>query len=103
MIVKGSIKMIGGFLLDTNVVIGILERDDSVTNRFPPLMRLLLPCIAMGELFYRARSSSRAQHNLARLAELSKALPLLPRPVGTAHPHANPKADLRNERPPIPA
>ncbi len=94
--------MSGGFLLDTNVVIGILERDNSVTNRFTSLMRLFLPCIAMGELFYGARNSSRVQHNLARLAELSKALPVLPCDVGTAEAYGKLKAELRKKGRPIP-
>jgi len=100
--VKGLMPTHGGFLLDTNIVIGILEQDASITNRLDPSAQLFLPCIAMGELFYGAHNSGRVQHNLARLGKLSKSFPVLPCDLGTADTYGKLKTALRKKGRPIP-
>lgn len=94
--------MSGGFLLDTNVVIGILEKDTSITGRIDPARPLFLPCIVMGELFYGAHNSSRVKQNMQRLIALAKVLPVLDCDLQTAEIYGALKTELRKKGRPIP-
>ena len=94
--------MNGSFLLDTNIVIGILEGDKAITHRLYPQMRLYLPSIVMGELFFGAYRSGRVRHNLERLRVLSKAYPVLPCDLGTAETYGRLKDELRRKGRPVP-
>jgi len=94
--------MNGSFLLDTNIVIGILEGDAAITGRLYPQMRLYLPSIVMGELYFGAYRSGRVHHNLERLTMLSKAYPLLPCDLGTAETYGKLKDELRKKGRPVP-
>ncbi len=55
----------GSFLLDTNIVIGLLEKDADVTRRLASAEEILVSSIFIGELCYGARKSGRveAYHN----------------------------------------
>ncbi len=94
--------MSGGFLLDTSIVIGVLERDTSITGRIDPARPLFLPCIVMGELFYGAHNSGRIHHNVERLVELAKVLPVLACDLGTAEVYGTLRTELRKKGRPIP-
>jgi len=94
--------MHGAFLLDTNIVIGILEQDHSIVQRLDPSMALYLPVIAVGELFYGAFNSGRVRHNLERLEALAKALPVLSCDAGTAEKYGKLKTELRKKGRPLP-
>lgn len=94
--------MNGSFLLDTNIVIGILEGDKAITRKLYPQMRLYLTSIVMGELFFGAHRSGRVHHNLERLRLLSKAYPVLPCDLGTAETYGKLKDELRKKGRPVP-
>lgn len=94
--------MNGGFLLDTNIVIGILENDASIISRIDPGRPLYLPCIAMGELFYGAYNSSRVEPNVQKLITLAKSVPVLECGLRTAGIYGTLKAELRKKGRPIP-
>ncbi len=94
--------MNGRFLLDTDVLIGILEGDSSVTRRFVPSMILYLPVIAVGELFHGAFNSGRAQQNLDRVSAFAKTLPVLPCDLETAETYGRMKTELRKKSRPLP-
>jgi tRNA(fMet)-specific endonuclease VapC len=94
--------MNGRFLLDTNIVIGILEEDSLIAHRLDPSMAIYLAAIVMGELFYGACNSGRVQQNLQRLAALAKTLPVLPCDLETAETYGRMKTELRKKGRPLP-
>jgi tRNA(fMet)-specific endonuclease VapC len=94
--------MNGRFLLDTNVVIGLMRGDDAVTSRLDPHVRLYLPSIVVGELFFGAYRSGRVQHNLERLKLLTRTLPVLACDPGTADRYGLLKHELRKKGRPVP-
>jgi tRNA(fMet)-specific endonuclease VapC len=94
--------MNGRFLLDTNIVIGLLKGDQFLTRRVDPQMRLYLPSIVVGELFFGAYRSSRVRHNIERLQVLTRTLPVLPCDLGTADCYGTLKHELRKKGRPVP-
>lgn len=94
--------MDGRFLLDTNVVIAILEKDVSITRRLLPEMQLFLSSTVLGELLYGAYHSVRVRHNLERAKALAAIVPVLPCDAETADAFGNLKSRLRKKGKPIP-
>jgi tRNA(fMet)-specific endonuclease VapC len=54
-------------LLDTNIVIALLEGDDTVLCNLDHAPQVFIPAIALGELFFGAAKSGRLSENLARV------------------------------------
>lgn len=94
--------MNGRFLLDTNIVIAILEREASIIKRLNASIELYIPSIAMGELFYGAHHSQRVEQNLLRLTSLTLSVPILPCDTGTAESYGILKTELRKKGRPLP-
>jgi tRNA(fMet)-specific endonuclease VapC len=94
--------MNGRFLLDTNIVIGLMGGDEGITRRLDPHMRFYLPSIAVGELFFGAYRSGRVQHNIGRLQVLTRSLPVLVCDLGTADCYGILKHELRKKGRPVP-
>jgi tRNA(fMet)-specific endonuclease VapC len=94
--------MNGKFLLDTNIVIGMLEKDTTIVRRLDPSMELYLSSIVMGELFYGARNSGRADQNLRRLEKLMLSIPVLPCDRHTAQSYGILRTELRKKGKPLP-
>jgi tRNA(fMet)-specific endonuclease VapC len=65
-------------------------------------MRLYLPSIAVGELFFGAYRSSRVQYNLERLVLLTRELPVLTCDLATADRYGILKHELRKKGRPVP-
>lgn len=57
---KGS----GRFLLDTNIIILILNRDKSIRKSLAEAREVLIPIISVGELLFGAAKSTRQKENL---------------------------------------
>jgi tRNA(fMet)-specific endonuclease VapC len=49
----------GKFLLDTNVIIALLEGDDAVLSNLDQAPEVFIPAVALGELFFGAAKSGR--------------------------------------------
>jgi predicted nucleic acid-binding protein len=47
----------GKFLLDTNVIIALLEGDDAVLSSLDQAHEVFIPAVALGELFFGAAKS----------------------------------------------
>jgi tRNA(fMet)-specific endonuclease VapC len=94
--------MDGEFLLDTNAIISLLAGDPAVRQKVADSPALLLSIIALGELYYGARKSSRPESNLARIEELIKRSTLIGCDSGTAFQFGIIKNDLRSKGRPIP-
>jgi tRNA(fMet)-specific endonuclease VapC len=57
----------GRFLLDTNIVIALLEGDDMVLSYLDRALEVLIPAVALGELFFGAAKSGRPSENTAKV------------------------------------
>jgi tRNA(fMet)-specific endonuclease VapC len=61
--------MSGRFLLGTNIVIAIFAEEPDVLERLETAEDVYVPAVALGELYYGARRSARAEANIARINE----------------------------------
>ena len=57
----------GRFLLDTNVIIALLEGDDAVLFHLDQAPEVFIPAVALGELFFGAAKSGRPSENTDRV------------------------------------
>ncbi len=94
--------MNGRFLLDTNVVIDLLVGKDRLFERVAAADEVLLPVVALGELYYGARKSARSGENLARVDQFAARNAVLECDVGTAQLYGEIKNALRARGTPIP-
>jgi tRNA(fMet)-specific endonuclease VapC len=61
----------GRFLLDTNIIIALLEGDDAVLSHLDKAAEVFIPAIALGELFFGAAKSGRASGNTDKVARFA--------------------------------
>lgn len=61
----------GRFLLDTNVAIPFLARDENVVRRFDTSIEVFIPSIVIGELYYGAYNSARPAENVRKVSEFA--------------------------------
>jgi tRNA(fMet)-specific endonuclease VapC len=57
----------GRFLLDTNIIIALLNGDDAVLANLDQASEVFVPAIALGELFFGAAKSGRPTENIDRV------------------------------------
>ena len=65
--------MNGSILLDTSVIIELFAGEEDVVQLFQRAESVFVPSIAIGELFYGARKSSRIEENLAQIERFASA------------------------------
>jgi tRNA(fMet)-specific endonuclease VapC len=94
--------MNGRFLLDTNVIIALLNGEEVVTRRFRMDPEAYLPVIAVGELYYGAHHSARVTANVQRLDELTTMAAVLVCDKLTAQYYGRIKNLLRSKGRPVP-
>src|SRR5215467_10122138 len=99
---RGRFPKSRGFLLDTNIVICILNRDHSITRLITSDMQVYVPCIALGEAIMGAHRSERIHENLQAIKSFSKTIPVLPCNAGTAEAYGLIHARLLHKGKPIP-
>ncbi len=87
--------MNGEFLLDTNTAIHLLSRDQAVENQFRAKPEVLLPVFALGELYYGAQKSHKAQENCQKIELFAARVETLGADIGTAHEFGRIKNELR--------
>jgi tRNA(fMet)-specific endonuclease VapC len=56
----------GRFLLDTNIVIALLEGDDTVMFNLDRASEVFIPAVVVGELFFGAAKSGRPSENTSK-------------------------------------
>lgn len=98
----GAILDSRSFILDTNVIIAIRKHDRSVTQRITPEMKLYLPSIVLGELFFGAHHSDHVHQNLQDVKSLMRIYAILPCNGGTADAYGHLHAHLLKKGRPIP-
>jgi len=94
--------MSGRYLLDTNVAIRVLNREIDLGQRRDPGFEAFLSLTVVGELFFGAEKSARAEENRRRVDRLIEVCPVVPMDVGTARRYGELKATLRRRGGPIP-
>jgi tRNA(fMet)-specific endonuclease VapC len=57
----------GRFLLDTNIIIGLLNGDEAVLSHLDQAAEVFIPAVALGELFFGAAKSGRPTENMNRV------------------------------------
>lgn len=92
----------GEFLLDTNIVIGLLGEASEIVRRFDAEGTAALSVIALGELYYGACHSKQLSRNLAKLDQLLLSVSLLDCDLNTAVIYGEYKQYLRTLGKPIP-
>jgi tRNA(fMet)-specific endonuclease VapC len=92
----------GSVVLDTNIAIAFLSDDDSVRQHVAAAERIILTTVVLGELFYGARHSDRAEQNLQRVEELAQNCEVLDVSIETARQYGIIKSELRRKGAPIP-
>ena len=85
----------GKYLLDTNVVIRLFERDPAIERRLEANQGIAIPVVVLGELFYGARKSLLVQDNCQRIEELAAHIKTLDVSIATAREYGIIKNELR--------
>jgi tRNA(fMet)-specific endonuclease VapC len=94
--------MNGSFLLDTNIVISLLEGEENVVNRVAETESVFVPAIVLGELYFGARKSFRVQENLERVEKFAAGTSILDCDKRTAHEYGRIKNLPRQRGRPLP-
>jgi len=94
--------MSGRYLLDTNIVIALFADEPAVTDRLRDAKEVFIPSIAIGELYYGARRSSRVKENVTRIDAFAASNVVLSCDTETAHQYGEIKNKLRQKGHPIP-
>jgi tRNA(fMet)-specific endonuclease VapC len=94
--------MTGKVLLDTNIVIALFADETSVKQQLAIVGEIFIPSIVLGELYYGARKSARAEQNIARIDEFAAGNTVLLCDTTTARQYGVIKAQLRVKGKPIP-
>ncbi len=94
--------MSGSVLLDTNILIGILAKDEAILSRLVETEAVFLPSIALGELYFGAFKSAHPDDNVERIARLAASTAILYCDGTSALYYGRIKTGLRAKGRPIP-
>jgi len=94
--------MSGKYLLDTNIIIGLFASDQAIQARLEKVESIFIPSIAIGELHYGARKSSRVEENLSKINQLLTESVVLAIDGETGYWYGIVKDQLRRTGNPIP-
>jgi tRNA(fMet)-specific endonuclease VapC len=94
--------MAGDFLLDTNIVAALFNREPAVVTRLGAAPSVYVPAIVLGELFFGALNSSHVPENLQRIADFQADNRVVVADEGTAREYGSIKHDLKVKGRPIP-
>lgn len=92
----------GKYLLDTSILIALLADNQAVKDKLIQAEEVLIPSIAIGELYYGAYKSQQVQENLARIDELVGECMVLGCGLGAARRYGEIKNALRLKGRPVP-
>ncbi len=94
--------MSGDYLLDTNIVIAILEGDKRVMSEVARAAAIYHPAIVIGELYYGAFNSSKKNENTQRIDIYKSDVVILNCDDDTAKYYGEIKTELKLKGRPIP-
>ncbi|MYB65574.1 type II toxin-antitoxin system VapC family toxin [Candidatus Poribacteria bacterium] len=87
----------GSYLLDTNIIIGLFNRDQAIQEKMRIKDRVFLAAPAIGELYYGARKSNKAAENIAKVNRITQQFPLYSCNLETAQRYGYIKDQLRQK------
>lgn len=94
--------MNGRFVLDSNIVTAFFAHDTNVVNAIKDASKLFVSLVAVGELYYGATISERAQKNTACIDDLISDIAVVCGDIETARLFGTTKARLQQNGTPIP-
>ena len=94
--------MNGRFLLDTNIIIALLNGDEVVLSNLVQSPEVFIPSIALGELFFGAAKSGRPSENIDRVERFASGRAILLCDVDVAREYGRPKQRLHEKGRPLP-
>ncbi|MBU0512291.1 MAG: type II toxin-antitoxin system VapC family toxin [Chloroflexi bacterium] len=94
--------MNGKYLLDTSIIVELFAEDEVVIEQLRKTESTFIPCIAIGELYYGARKSTRQTENLKQVERLVVTGVVLPCDGETGYWYGIVKDKLRRIGKPIP-
>jgi tRNA(fMet)-specific endonuclease VapC len=92
----------GKFLLDTNIIISLLEGDELVLANLDQALEVFVPAIALGELFFGAAKSGRAAENMTKIERFASRRVIVVCDLDIAREYGRLKQRLREKGRPIP-
>lgn len=92
----------GRYLLDTNIIIALLEGDQNVVSNIELAAEVFIPVIAAGELLFGAAKSGRPAENAAKVERFAAGRSILPCDLNVARVYGGLKQRLREKGRPIP-
>ncbi len=92
----------GRYLLDTNILIALLQGESGILTEIRSADEVFLPIIAIGELLFGAEKSGRPAQNRATIERLAASQTLLPCDLSVAREYGVLKKQLREKGRPIP-
>src|SRR5271169_2981733 len=98
---NGSIMRVGNYLLDTNIVIGLLASDQNIENEAEQAQTLFLCSTVWGELLFGAIGSQRVHENVEKLYRFNALFHMLDVTMETAQYYAEIKLELKLKGRPI--
>ena len=92
----------GRFLLDTNILVAILDGEKSALSNLKMAAAVYVPAVALGELYFGAAKSGRPAENAAKVNRFATDATILPCDPGGAREYGLVKQRLREKGRPIP-
>jgi tRNA(fMet)-specific endonuclease VapC len=92
----------GRFLLDTNVVIALLEGDTAVLSNLEQAAEVFVPAVVLGELFFGAAKSGRPSENTSKVEQFAAGITVISCDVDVAREYGRLKQSLREKGRPLP-
>ena len=94
--------MSGRHLLDTNIIIALFKNDENVRDHVAGSLAVFVPAIALGELYYGAAHSGRAEKNMNQVREFAESAVVLACDTTTAEHYGQIKNELKVKGRPLP-
>jgi tRNA(fMet)-specific endonuclease VapC len=92
----------GRVLLDTNILIALLEGDEAVLSHLDRTPEVFIPAVALGELFFGAAKSGRPSENTARVERFAVGRAIVPCDLDVAREYGRLRQRLKEKGRPLP-
>lgn len=92
----------GKFLLDTNIIIALLEGDAPVLSNLDKAPEVFVPAVALGELFFGAAKSGKPAENSLKIERFASGRMIVACDLDVARGYGRLKQRLRERGRPIP-
>ena len=92
----------GRFLLDTNIIIALLDGEESVLSNIDLAPEVFIPAVALGELFFGAAKSGRPAENTARVERFATGRAIVSADLEVAREYGRLKHSLKQKGRPLP-